>query len=79
MSKREKRLEQLKNNPTSLTYKEIESLFDNESYDIQRWKWSHKLIFHRESWQYASIPIHGWDCKDYYKISLKNFYFTTHK
>lgn len=79
MSKKEKRLEQLKVNPTSLSYKEIESLFDSEMYDIERGKWSHKLIFHKDSWQYVSIPIHGWDCKGYYKSVLKNFYIVTNQ
>jgi len=79
MSKKEKRIEQLRTNPTSLTYKEIESLFIDDEYCIEWWKWSHKLIFNKQTWQFATIPIHWWDCKDYYKNVLKVFYFSTHK
>ena len=36
MGKQEKRIEQLLQNPNALTYDEIESLFRNENFEIQR-------------------------------------------
>lgn len=77
MGKQEKRIEQLLKNPNALTYDEIESLFRNENFEIQRWKWSHKHIYHKKSKEFAVVPIHNWDCKPYYKDQLKRFYLAT--
>jgi predicted RNA binding protein YcfA (HicA-like mRNA interferase family) len=68
----------LMNAPQNLKYSEIETLFQNENFEIEWWKWSHKLItYKKDKNKCITIPIHWNDCKRTYKIKLKEFYKLT--
>jgi len=78
MTKQEKIIEKLLNRPLSLKYYEIENLFNNDRFQIENRKWSHKKItLNEDEEKYVIIPIHNNDCKDVYKILLKKFYLLT--
>jgi hypothetical protein len=63
------------NNPHSLNYFKIETLFQNEDFSIRKWKWSHRLIIYKKNPRYfAVIAIHWNDCKNCYKDDLKKLY-----
>lgn len=77
MSKREKRIQKLLTDPSSLHFREIESIFSTSDYTIERGIWSHKHIIHNATQTFSNTPIHNWDCQDYYKKELKFFYIKT--
>ena len=74
MTKEEKTIEKLLHRPTSLKYNEIENLFLNYKFKVEQRKWSHKKIsLKQDEEKYVIVPLHKNDCKDVYKIQLKNF------
>lgn len=80
MTQKDKLIEKLNKNPQNVNYFDIEKLFNNENYIIKNWwKWSHKMIIHKETKKYVTIAIHNNDCKIKYKRKLKEFYNITNK
>jgi len=74
MTKKEKIRKEFLSDPRKLNYLKITNFLLTEWYEIDSWKWSHVKIRFIKSWEYFTVPIHNWDCKWYYKESLKNFY-----
>jgi len=80
MTSKEKIIEKLLTRPTSLKYKEIETLFSNSKYTISNRKGSHRKIeLNKDNSLYIIIPLHNNDCLDTYKVKLKKFYILTNE
>lgn len=67
MTKKAKLWEKFLKNPSSLSYKEIESLLLSQDAQMIPAKGSHKKFKHALSPTDLIIPIHNNDCKDFYK------------
>jgi hypothetical protein len=80
VTSKSKIVKKLLNNPKSVRYSEIETIFINDDrFEIKRRKWSHKSIVNIETWGAVIITLHWKDCEDVYKDKLKKFYITNFK
>ncbi len=80
MTKKEKRLAQLLNDPRKLKYKEIESLIISLWFEIREAEWSHKIIYRWDDHSlFTTVPIHNQDCLPIYKINIKKLYLKIFK
>ena len=79
MTSKDKLIEQFLDNPTKLKYEKIESIMLNVGFSIEWAKGSHKKISYPNLKLHLSIPLHKWDCKDFYKEQLKKFYLNNLK
>lgn len=71
MTKKEKGLEKFLNNPNSLWFSQIERIILSFGYVRIEAKWSHIKYKHTDIEGDLVIPVHNWDCKEYYKIKAK--------
>lgn len=65
MTKREKRLVKLKNNPTTASLREMKTILSGYGYKIVRIKGSH-YFFEHETQGIISIPVHNQKVKQCY-------------
>ena len=73
MTKRDKLLQKLFQNPGSLRYTQIETLLLAEGCVKVQTKGSHFHFVHGDMPYDLTIPVHNRDCKDVYKIEAMKF------
>jgi predicted RNA binding protein YcfA (HicA-like mRNA interferase family) len=75
MWNKEKLLKKLENTPQNVRYKEIETLFHNNDFEIIEQKGSHKAIVYKKNPKhYVTFALHNNDCKLIYKKFLRELY-----
>lgn len=74
MTKREKIIEKLFNNPNSLKLSEIEIILFDLWFVFNEWKWSHRKITHKEKWLVYTYPVHWNDTLPIYKQRISKMY-----
>lgn len=69
MTKHEKRVAQFLARPESLRYEEIKTILVAHGFVLARKRGSHNVFKHPAMgpMEYLTIPLHGKDCKPYYK------------
>jgi hypothetical protein len=60
-------------NPTTLKADDIEELFIEAWCKAIWWRWSHKKILYNNI-LILTMPIHNWDCIEFYKKHAKKIY-----
>ena len=67
MSKNDKLLQQLAQNPVALSYQQIEKMLLKSGFEKNHVGGSHVKFRHPQYRQNLSIPLHHRDCKPFYK------------
>jgi hypothetical protein len=75
MWNKDKILKRLEENPQNVKYKEIRTLFDDNDFEFEKWKWSHRTItYKKKPAYYVTFSLHNNDCKLVYKKFLRELY-----
>jgi predicted RNA binding protein YcfA (HicA-like mRNA interferase family) len=67
VSKKDKLIEKFRLNPSSVRYNEIILVLQNIWFEKLDAKWSHVKFKHLKMNNDIIIPVHNWECKDFYK------------
>ena len=70
MTQIEKTLAKFKQNPTTLHFREIETLLLRLGFELIPAKGSHKKFKHATLTADIVVPVHNGDCKDFYKKEI---------
>lgn len=67
MTKKEKVFDKFIDNPESIKYRELKMVLENIWFIKIEAKWSHVKFKHTKLKHDIIIPVHNWECKEFYK------------
>ena len=67
MTKKDKIIQKYISNPESIKYKELKIILEDAWFIKIEAKWSHVKFKHPRLRNDIIIPVHNWECKDFYK------------